>query len=465
MENSAVKKEGKIFTISEYIGFVNDGLKNFNAKIIGEISEAKMNSKGHMYFTLKDEKDGSIIGCAIWKFRYDIFGIELKEGMKIIAAGCPNLHSQYGFSFIAYSIEIAGEGALKKEYERLKKKLTEEGAFAESRKRPIPMYPQKIGIITSLRSGVVIADFSNNLGKFGFDVKMVDSRVEGQEAVMDLLSSIKFFKKQNIEVLVIMRGGGSFEAMMAFNNEKLVREVVNFPVPVIAAIGHHKDMPLVALASDIAVSTPSIAAILLSESWKGARYLLEKSEMKIINGFKDYVNEVNVLVEKYIEVAYNIGNSIIDRYKSIRNKLDVSFQNLKNNITNKKTEIDNSFSRSIVGFKSLLFSVKQKSETKISFSDFQRILANTNAKVGECAKSYLSGFKFLFSKTNENLENFEKEIDHNNPERQLNLGYSIATIGGKIIRRVSDASVGENMDIKLVDGIINSEVKKINKIN
>ena len=180
----------KIFSVSEYIDILNTELKKYRAKIIGEVSEISFGPTGHVYFSLKDEKDGSIIKCIIWKSIYSIYGIELKIGDKIIAFGAPNMHRLYGFSFIAETIEYAGEGTLEKEYKRLKKKLTEQGAFAEIRKRPILKYPQRIGVITS-RQGAVLADFLNNLGKFGFKIKMIDSRVEGQAAVADLLSSIK----------------------------------------------------------------------------------------------------------------------------------------------------------------------------------------------------------------------------------------------------------------------------------
>ena len=130
--------EQKIFSISEYINFLNEGLKDYKAKIIGEVSEVDFGPTGHAYFRLKDAKDQSILKCIIWKSKYDLYGIELKKGSKIIALGNPNIHKQYGFSFIAETIEYAGEGILKKEYEKLKKKLTEEGVFAEYIKRPMP---------------------------------------------------------------------------------------------------------------------------------------------------------------------------------------------------------------------------------------------------------------------------------------------------------------------------------------
>ena len=369
----------KIFSVSEYIDILNTELKKYRAKIIGEVSEISFGPTGHVYFSLKDEKDGSIIKCIIWKSIYSIYGIKLKIGDKIIAFGSPSMHPLYGFSFIAETIEYAGEGTLEKEYKRLKKKLTEQGAFAEIRKRPILKYPQKIGVITS-RQGAVLADFLNNLGKFGFKIKMIDSRVEGQVAVADLLSSIRTFVKQDIDVLVIIRGGGSLESMMAFNNELLVMEIVNFPVPVVLGIGHHKNEPLAALAADVSVSTPTAAANLLNESWKHAMLLLEKHERDTIGFYGNVLENVNI-------------------------------------------SIKNSWEKSVFGFKSLLSTISQR------------------------------------------LEHSVKIIELNNPERQLRLGYSIASHYGKIIKRVDDAKIGENIDLRVIDGKIISEVKNINKNN
>ena len=389
----------KIFSVSEFIALLNIGLKSSKAKIIGEVGEAKAGPTGHVYFTLKDENDQSIMKCIIWKSRYNLYDIKLQEGMKIMAYGYPEIYPPSGrLSFIAETIELAGEGGLKKQYDELKKKLEKEGIFAEEKKRPVPRYPQRIGVITS-KQGAVMADFLNNIGKFGFKIKMIDSRVEGQTATRDLLASIKTFRKQDIDVLVIIRGGGSLESLMPFNNELLVREVANFPVPVIAGIGHDKDEPLVALAADVSESTPTAAANLLNESWEQALLFLERYERNIIDRYE----------------------MILDNYKAIENELKISLRNFKNALLNAKISLRDSLNKSLSGFRSLLLAVNQK------------------------------------------LGQAEKAVFFNNPERQIRLGYSIASCDGKIVRRTGDVKIGKNIDIKVIDGKIISEVKNINR--
>lgn len=411
--------EEKIFSVSEYINILNNKLRTFHAKVIGEVSDVNFGPTGHVYFFLKDEKDESIIKCVIWKRKYDIYGVEIKDGLKIISYGAPKVHVKYGFSFIAETIEVAGEGMLKKEYERLKNKLTDEGAFEKSRKRALPKYPQKIGIITS-RQGAVLADFLSNIGKHGFKIQMIDSRVEGQTAVFDLLSAVKTFREKDIEALVIMRGGGSLESLQAFNNESLVREVINFPVPVIAAIGHDKDVPLVSLAADMSLSTPSIAASILSESWQRAVMFLEKYEIKIIGDYlkaiKDYCNSI----ERATEAVRNYYDSIFSKHREIKNNL------------------------------------------RVAFNDFQKALSNVKIDLEDLVKKSSSGFSALLLRSYKHLERAERNIGWYNPERQLGLGYSIARAGNKIIRSVGDVKIGEDVDLTVVDGTIVSKIKNIN---
>jgi exodeoxyribonuclease VII large subunit len=389
----------KIYSISEFVAFLNADLKWMKAKIVGEVGEAKAGPTGHMYFTLKDEKDGAMLSCIMWSSKYRLFGITLEPGKKIVAYGNPEVYAANGrLSFVCDTIELAGEGDIKKQYDELKKKLTQEGLFNVENKRPIPKYPHKIGVITS-KQGAVIHDFLNNIGKFGFDIKMIDSRVEGQGAVEDLLASIQTFRKKDIDVLVIIRGGGSMESLMPFNNELLVREVVGFPVPVLVGLGHDKDVPLVAMAADRSESTPTAVANLLNESWDQALLILERYERDIL--------------ERY--------GLIIKKYQEIENKVVLSFQKFLNNISNIRTKLD-------------------------SYSE-----------------KYFYSFSSLLSRVGEKIKNAEKIIEVNNPERLLKLGYSIATLNGKIIRKTKDIKVGDDINLKLTDGDVVSEVKIINQ--
>ena len=260
----------KIFGVAEFIEVLNTFFRKQEARVTGEISELKRAASGHVYFTLKDKEDGGVLDAIIWGRNYERCGVTLAVGMEVIATGHPNIYPPTGrLSFVADTVELVGEGALKKAYDDLKKKLEAEGLFAPERKRALPELVRRIGVITSLK-GAVIHDFQNNLGKYGFVISVCDSRVEGQQAVAPLLAAFKTMAREDIEALVVIRGGGSLESLQGFNNELVVRAIVDFPVPVIAGIGHDQDVPLAALAADFMVSTPTAAAHLLGRSWEEA---------------------------------------------------------------------------------------------------------------------------------------------------------------------------------------------------
>ena len=392
--------ENNIFSISAYLKLLNGVLNSFEARIMGEVSEIKISSVGHVYFSLKDKKDQSVLSCVIWSYDYKLCGVQLKEGLEIIAKGIPDVYPPTGrLSFKTKIIQLVGEGELKKEYEKLKKKLEEEGFFSLERKKEIPPFIQKVGIITS-KQGAVLSDFLNNLGRFGFKIRFVDSRVEGLEAVKDLLNSVKTMKKFDLDVLVIMRGGGSLESFLAFNNEMLIREVSDLPFPVIAAIGHDKDVPLLALMADKMVSTPSMAANLLNQSWMEAESELKNKEREIINSF-----------------SYAL--------KDLEYKTDGLFLKIRNRLE-----------KVISGFKMIEYRIK---------TVIPKILEGEMRKIRE------------------KIQNIEKTIYHNDPERNLKLGYCIATNEKGIIKKINDVKVEDIVNLKVFDGIINTQVKKIQK--
>lgn len=420
--NTTDNQPVKPLSVSAYLDFVNQTLSKCRAKIQGEISSVDARDRV-IYFSLKDSKDDSVLNCLIWKRDYEMCGIKFEIGMEVVLGGYPDIYKPNGrFSFKASMVELVGEGALKKAYDTLKSKLGKEGLFAVERKRAFPKYPQKIGIITS-KQGAVLADFLTNIGKYGFKITMIDSRVEGSEAIPDLLASIGTFRKQDIEVLVIMRGGGSFESLQAFNNELLVREIVKFPVPVIAAIGHDKDVPLISLAADLEVSTPSIAAIKISESWKEALLLLERYERKIIENYRHAIESIKSAIDRATQMVKDYSNSIIHKYETIKNQLMISIQNFKNRLINIKNNL--------TAYKEGLF------------TDFRNLLL----------------------KANQNLRSSENIVLANNPERHLKLGYSIAKVNDKIIKNIDDVSIGDSMDLLLYNGEITSEVKNKKLIN
>ncbi len=381
-------------SVGAFIEKLNDTLKAQGARVVGEVTQVQFAASGHIYFCLKDKAGNALLNCALWKSRAGIYGGVLKDGTEAIITGSPNIYAANGrLSFIAEAVELVGEGVLKLQYEALKKKLTAEGLFAPERKKDLPLYPHVIGVITST-TGAVIHDFCNNLGKHGLTVQIMDARVEGAAAVPDLLAAIKTFKQKKIDALVIIRGGGSFESLAAFDNEALVRAIVDLPFPVIAGIGHHQDQPLLCYAADLAVSTPTAAAVALNKSWDEAQYLLQNNQHKILTGLQTSLTDSKMILVTASQAVANYFDQIIGRYN--------------------------------------------RSVAKIQLA--------------------IGNFGAYLALQHEKIKNFATIINQNDPHRQLRLGYSLVRKNGKLVRSAGEVKVGDALTITLADSEINTQV-------
>jgi len=408
----------EILTVSRYLDTVNAGLKSAKARILGEVSGIQeYPGRSYMYYSVKDTQDGSTIKCFMWKNDYKISGVTLREGIEVILTAYPAIYKPNGgLSLQVENIELVGEGALQIAYEKLKKKLSDEGLFGVDRKRELPEFPHRIGVITS-KSGAVINDFLSNIGKFGFEIRFVDSKVEGQDAIKDLLSAINTLKKEDIDVLVLMRGGGSLESFQAFNNEMLVRAVADFPVPVITGIGHDKDAPLVSMVSDRNVSTPTAVANLLNESWERALSNVSLAEEKIFNIFASSLRDKQYLVE------------------SAQNNIQHSFNSI--------------------------FETFRKSEEKLSFamSKIGYIIDDVNKNILRAERDIQRSFDLALLQSKDKFVQLGRVIEQFNPEKQLQRGYSIVRMGNKIVRSIKNVKKGDSLEVSLSDGIIGTQVK------
>ena len=239
--------------------------ENFqNIWISGEISGCKMAASGHCYFTLK-ERD-SQLSCVCYRQSLRYLRAKPRDGLHVLARGRIDVYEQRGqYQFLVEAIEPQGLGALQLAFEQLKKKLAMEGLFEASRKRPLPKFPQRIGIVTSPK-GAVIADFVEILSRRfpGLQIRLYPALVQGEGAVEEVCRGIEYFSGSEwAEVLVIARGGGSLEDLWTFNEEAVARQIVHCRVPVVSAIGHETDFTIADFVADLRAPTPSAAAEML----------------------------------------------------------------------------------------------------------------------------------------------------------------------------------------------------------
>jgi exodeoxyribonuclease VII large subunit len=395
----------------------------------------------HYYFELKDKETGAILNCAIWITKYRMCGVEIKEGQEVIIFGEADIYPQNGkFTFKADTIELYGEGALKVAFEKLRKQLEKEGLFAPESKRALPKFPKKIGLITS-KTGDAIVDFRTNLGIFGFEITFIDSRVEGVLAVEQLISSIRTLKNKDIDVLVLVRGGGSLESLQAYNNEMVVRELASFPKPVLTGIGHEKDITLADLVADRRESTPTGAAKCLNVSWELLINRIRENREKIRNQFETLVKYHRRLLTKSFNTIKNQIRTIIDNYNKSKVKVNNYLAQKMYEIENHRRDLHESWSS--IKIKVLYEAKKQKIKLASDWSIIELKL------------------KALMKEGKQFLEHAHKILSIRNPEKQLELGYSIVRSRGKVVKNINTLKIDDSLTIQLSNGSIESLIKNI----
>lgn len=274
----------KIYTVTEITRNIKEVLEeNFpEIWVEGEISNYKLHTSGHRYFTLKDEN--SQVRCVIWRYAGEYLDFEPSDGMKVVAKGEISVYEKEGkYQFYVAKLLPAGLGKLELAFQQLKEKLTKEGLFDEAHKNPIPEFPEKIGIVTS-PTGAAIRDILHILKRRMPSVEIILNpvRVQGEGAYMEIARAIDEFNQYGeVDVLILTRGGGSLEDLWAFNEEEVARSIFRSQIPVISAVGHEIDFTIADFVADLRAPTPSAAAELVVKDKKEVLSQVKISERRL----------------------------------------------------------------------------------------------------------------------------------------------------------------------------------------
>lgn len=260
-------------------------------QVKGEISGCKYHYSGHIYFTLKDA--GAAISCVMFSSQRKELDFTLEDGQSVIVTGQISVFERDGrYQLYARSIAQDGVGRLYEEYEKLKKRLLAEGLFDEQRKKPIPRYASKIGVVTA-ETGAVIQDICNVTYRRNPYVQLYlyPAKVQGEGAAQTVIEGIHYFEQTDVDTIIIGRGGGSVEDLWCFNDEVLARVIADCTKPIISAVGHETDTTISDYAADLRAPTPSAAAELAVYSWR---------EMEI--GLREYRNDLRQAMHQILKV-------------------------------------------------------------------------------------------------------------------------------------------------------------------
>jgi exodeoxyribonuclease VII large subunit len=258
----------KIFTVSEINGLIKDVLESGlpgQLTVSGEITDWKVHQKGHCYFSLKDQH--SVLPSVMWKENAGRLKFKPENGLAVLATGSIDLYVPHGrYKFVVDELIPAGVGALQLAFEQMVKKLRAEGLFDEAHKKPLPQYPQRIGILTS-ESGAALHDITHSIWSRWPCVKLFLSPVpvQGEGAAVQIAAAIRDVNRRNktlnLDLLIVGRGGGSLEDLWAFNEEVLARAIYDSRIPIISAVGHEVDVTVADLVADARASTPTKAGV------------------------------------------------------------------------------------------------------------------------------------------------------------------------------------------------------------
>ncbi len=450
-------------TVAGYLAQVNRVLSTQGGRVKGEVTSVSFSGKA-VYFTIKDKDEPALLNCLIWASTYQANGVELKEGNEIIVTGTPDIYAPFGkFSFKSTTIEYAGEGALKRAYDKLKATLAAEGLFAPENKRPLPDFPKKIGVITSM-SGVVINDFTSNLNRRGYKITTIDSRVDGKDAIHDLLASLKTMNHQDIDVLVIMRGGGSWESLQPFNTESVVRAIADFKAPVITGIGHDTDVTLAEMVADIGRSTPTAVAEALNEPWDGLESTIDLLHRRTLGEFG------NVLLDKKNQVAENSSTALhkfergLSAAQTKMSRSSIRISSAFGKISRRMRDVNSSLQKAMGIMRVRLNSQRSylQSIPKTINQKFKFQLTSTSQSLDESFRQSVRRQADAIRESSKLLTAHQRTITLNDPRRTMRLGYSLSYANGKLARNVSDVSTGSLVTTQLSDGEFTSIVKEVN---
>lgn len=263
---------GQISSVSQINMYIkNMFLRDYmlsDISVKGEVSNCKYHSSGHIYFTIKDRT--SQLSCVMFASMRKNLEFKLEEGQSIVVRGNINVYERDGkYQLYARDITKEGAGRLYEEYERLKKRLLEEGLFDESKKKKIPAYAKKIGVVTA-KTGAVIQDICNVSHRRNPYVQIIlyPAKVQGTKAADTIIKGIRYFENTDVDTIIIGRGGGSIEDLWEFNDERLARVIAGCKKPIISAVGHETDTTIADYVADLRAPTPSAAAELAVYSYR-----------------------------------------------------------------------------------------------------------------------------------------------------------------------------------------------------
>jgi exodeoxyribonuclease VII large subunit len=413
----------KIYSVAELNRAARFTLENDIGEVWveGEISRLTRQASGHWYFTLKDE--AAAVSCAMFKQNNAAATFDPKDGLKVRVLAQASLYEPRGsYQLIIRKMEEAGKGSLQEQFEKLKSKLAAEGLFDASRKKPLPLLPQKIGVVTS-PTGAAIRDIINVLTRRfpNIGILLAPVTVQGDGSAASIARAVDYFNtRDDIDLLIVGRGGGSIEDLWAFNEEVVARAIAASRIPVISAVGHEIDFTISDFVADVRAPTPSAAAELAVPVKAELEEQIARLAARLGGSLQ---NQVHILRERIPGFRQMMIHALMDGLRLRQQKVDETSRTLAECLKN------------AVAFQ------KQR------LPGLQQTMAHR--------------MESAVAERKQNLRRLESQLRVLSPLAVLDRGYSLTqTEDGAVVRDTAQLKKGDALRTRFAKGIVISEVKK-----
>ncbi|MGJ5815451.1 exodeoxyribonuclease VII large subunit [Paludibaculum fermentans] len=445
MEQLTFDSAPSVFTVTEVTAAIHRLLTlNFDdVRISGEISGYKVWTSGHAYFTLKDS--GSQLRCVLFKNTLRYMRFKPADGLAVVARGSVEVRQERGeYQLIVSSLEPQGLGALQLAFEQLKARLAAEGLFAAERKRPLPAFPRRIGIVTSPR-GAVIRDMLTVLRRRfpGLHIRLFPTPVQGDGSIDGICEGLLHFAESGWpDVIIVGRGGGSIEDLWTFNEEAVARCIVECPMPVVSAVGHETDFTIADFVADLRAPTPSAAAELIVRNRADVLAALDTTTHRVERAIHFRLSQAGRrLHEQGIQHAASLLQRRIAR---LGQRLDDVDQRLRQH--DPRTRLATS---------------RRRLDTAVHALDdrMQRRMLAAAQRVQNAAQPLPELMRRRLDAASLRLNPLAARLQALSPLGVLDRGYAIVqNDSGRIVKSPSDAPPGMGLDIRLRTGRVRATV-------
>jgi exodeoxyribonuclease VII large subunit len=413
--------------------------------VTGEVTNLRAQSSGHMYFTLKDA--GAQLSCVLFRGEAVRNRSVLQDGQKLLLQGDVTVYEARGqYQLIVRTVELQGVGALQIAFEKLKQKLAAEGLFAPERKRPLPEYPQRIGLVTS-PTGAAIRDVLHVVQRRNpaLEIILAPCRVQGDGAAAEIAAAIRLLNEFNLQLILVTRGGGSLEDLWAFNEEVVARAIFESTLPVVSAVGHEIDFTISDFVADIRAATPSAAAEIITEGVFASREFVAEAP-----------GALRRMVRQRLEGAVTEFEQLQGRLTRAhpRRRLDEFLQRLDDLQTGLQRCGKQGIKERQVTWQNLATRLSRVRPGQL-LKQRRELLKTSRHRLRELAQVHLRNWRNRLGAT-------EARLRLLGPEQVLSRGYSITTDAatGKVLREASEAKGGQRLKTRLKTGEIFSRTEE-----